>query len=150
VSEPVRGEEFKDDYRKALPKQLVQRLCRRSAWRASAAVLQDVFGSRRSHRARPAYWPNPLVVGLAVIIIGTRQHALFVMAHDAGALTCLYGLALLNDAVGRSCSMVQGLDVHLPCDPSPAPQQLYGELDPDTAAAWRLSARESLISSKNY
>ena len=36
------GEEFKDDFRKALPKELVQRLTRRSAWRATAAILEDL------------------------------------------------------------------------------------------------------------
>ncbi len=29
------GEEFKDDYRRALPKELVRQLTRRSAWRAT-------------------------------------------------------------------------------------------------------------------
>ena len=37
-----KGEEFKDDFRKALPRELVLELTRRSAWRATAAVLQDV------------------------------------------------------------------------------------------------------------
>ena len=37
----MKGEEFKDDYRKALPKEVVQRLTRRSPWRATAAVLHD-------------------------------------------------------------------------------------------------------------
>jgi fatty acid desaturase len=133
VSEPARGEEFKDDYRKALPQELVQRLARRSAWRASAAILQDVFVLILSISVALAFWPNPLIVGLAVIVIGTRQHALFVIAHDA-AHYLLYDSRWLNDAVGRACSMVQGLSmrtyrvIHRLHH-----NNLYGELDPDTA-----------------
>ena len=133
MSEPARGEEFKDDYRKALPQELVQRLARRSAWRSSAALLQDIFVLIVSISVALAFWPNPLIVGLAVIIIGTRQHALFVMAHDA-AHYLLYDTRWLNDAVGRSCSTVQGLSmrtyrvIHRLHH-----NNLYGELDPDTA-----------------
>ncbi len=133
MSQPVHGEEFKDDYRKALPKQLVQRLARRSAWRASAAVLQDVLVLAAAIALALAYWPNPWVVGVAVVIIGTRQHALFVIAHDA-AHYLLYDSRRLNDAVGRSCSMVQGLSM---CTYRVIHRlhhnNLYGELDPDTA-----------------
>ena len=133
MSEPVQGEEFKDDFRKALPKELVQRLTRRSAWRSSAALLQDIFVLIVSISVALAFWPNPLIVGLAVIIIGTRQHALFVMAHDA-AHYLLYDSRWLNDAVGRACSTVQGLSmrtyrvIHRLHH-----NHLYGELDPDTA-----------------
>jgi len=133
VSEPVQGEEFKDDFRKALPKELVRRLTRRSAWRSSAALLQDIFVLIVSVSVALAFWPNPLIVGLAVIIIGTRQHALFVMAHDA-AHYLLYDSRWLNDAVGRACSTVQGLSmrtyrvIHRLHH-----NHLYGELDPDTA-----------------
>ncbi len=133
MSEPVQGEEFKDDFRKALPKELVQRLTRRSAWRSSAALLQDIFVLIVSVSVALAFWPNPLIVGLAVIVIGTRQHALFVMAHDA-AHYLLYDSRWLNDAVGRACSTVQGLSmrtyrvIHRLHH-----NHLYGELDPDTA-----------------
>ena len=133
MSEPARGEEFKDDFRKALPKELVQRLTRRSAWRSSAALLQDIFVLIVSISVALAFWPNPWVVGIAVVIIGTRQHALFVIAHDA-AHYLLYDTRWLNDAVGRACSTVQGLSmrtyrvIHRLHH-----NNLYGELDPDTA-----------------
>src|SRR6185369_14343711 len=64
---------------------------------------------------------------------GTRQHALFVIAHDA-AHYLLYERRWLNDAVGRTCAMVQGLSmrtyrvIHRLHH-----NHLYGELDPDTA-----------------
>jgi len=68
-----------------------------------------------------------------VIVIGTRQHALFVIAHDA-AHYLLYGNRLLNDVVGRTCAMLQGLSM---CTYRVIHRMhhnnLYGELDPDTA-----------------
>ena len=129
----MKGEEFKDDYRKALPKELVQRLTRRSAWRASAAVLHDFAVIALAVTAALAYWPNALVILLAILVIGTRQHALFVIAHDA-AHYLLYERRWLNDAVGRGCAMLQGLSmrtyrvIHRMHH-----NNLYGALDPDTA-----------------
>jgi fatty acid desaturase len=78
-------------------------------------------------------WPNPLVLLICVLVIGTRQHALFVIAHDA-AHYLLYGNRLLNDVVGRTCAMLQGLSM---CTYRVIHRMhhnnLYGELDPDTA-----------------
>src|SRR2546422_4164914 len=133
VSEPVQGEEFKDDFRKALPKELVQRLTRRSAWRATAALVEDVSVIAIAIAAALAFWPSPLIILLSIIIVGTRQHALFVMARDAEHYL-LYDARWLNDAVGRACSTVQGLSmrtyrvIHRLHH-----NHLYGELDPDTA-----------------
>jgi fatty acid desaturase len=68
-----------------------------------------------------------------VIVIGTRQHALFVIAHDA-AHYLLYENRLLNDVVGRTCAMLQGLSM---CTYRVIHRMhhnnLYRELDPDTA-----------------
>jgi fatty acid desaturase len=79
------------------------------------------------------FWPNPLVVFLCVVVIGTRQHALFVIAHDA-AHYLLYRNRLANEIVGRVCAMVQGLSM---CTYRVIHRlhhnNLYGELDPDTA-----------------
>ena len=129
----MRGEEFKDDYRRALPAEVVQRLTRRSAWRATAAVLHDFAVIAVCISLALFYWPNALVVGIAVIVIGTRQHALFVIAHDA-AHYLLYQRRWLNDAVGRACAMLQGLSM---CTYRVIHRMhhnnLYGALDPDTA-----------------
>jgi fatty acid desaturase len=129
----VKGEDFKDDFRKALPKELVHSLTRRSAWRASAAVLHDFAVIAIAIAIALYFWPNPLVVLLAVIVVGTRQHALFVIAHDA-AHYLLYERRSLNDAVGRACATVQGLSM---CTYRVIHRlhhnNLYGELDPDTA-----------------
>ncbi|TMH39819.1 MAG: fatty acid desaturase, partial [Betaproteobacteria bacterium] len=124
------GEEFKDDYRRALPKALIQELTRRSAWRASAAILADVAVLAVALAVALAYWPNPLVLVPAVIIIGTRQHALFVIAHEA-AHYLLYERRWLNDLAGRACATVQGLSM---CTYRVIHRlhhnHLYGPLDP--------------------
>jgi fatty acid desaturase len=129
----VTGEEFKDDFRKALPREVVQSLTRRSVWRASAAVVHDFAVIAIAIAVALYFWPNPLVILLSVIVIGTRQHALFVMAHDA-AHYLLYERRWLNDAVGRACATVQGLSM---CTYRVIHRlhhnNLYGELDPDTA-----------------
>jgi fatty acid desaturase len=79
------------------------------------------------------FWPNPLVILLSVLVIGTRQHALFVIAHDA-AHYLLYDNRRLNDLVGRTCALLQGLSM---CTYRVIHRMhhnnLYGELDPDTA-----------------
>ena len=127
------GEEFKDDYRRALPRELIQQLTRRSAWRATAAVLEDFAVLAAAIALGIAYWPNPLVLVPAVLIIGTRQHALFVITHDA-AHYLLYEARWLNDLVGRLCAMLQGLSM---CTYRVIHRlhhnNLYGALDPDTA-----------------
>ena len=128
-----KGEEFKDDFRKALPRELVLELTRRSAWRATAAVLADVAVIALAVAAALAFWPHPLVVVICVLLIGTRQHALFIIAHDA-AHYLLYENRRLNDLVGRAAATVQGLSM---CTYRVIHRlhhnNLYGELDPDTA-----------------
>jgi fatty acid desaturase len=129
----VKGEEFKDDYRKALPKEVVQRLTRRSPWRATAAVLHDLAVLALAISVGLYFWPNPIILLICVVVIGTRQHALFVIAHDA-AHYLLYPNRLLNEIVGRACAMLQGLSM---CTYRVIHRMhhnnLYGELDPDTA-----------------
>src|SRR5207244_1472013 len=76
---------------------------------------------------------NAVVIIAAVIIIGSRQHALFVIAHES-AHYLLYDNRRLNDLVGRACAMLQGLSM---CTYRVIHRlhhnNLYGELDPDTA-----------------
>jgi fatty acid desaturase len=128
-----RGEEFKNDVRGELPREVVLRLTRRSPWRATATVLEDVAVLAAAIGAALYYWPNPIVVLIAVVVVGTRQHALFVIAHDA-AHYLLYERRWLNDLVGRACATVQGLSM---CTYRVIHRlhhnHLYGELDPDTA-----------------
>ena len=129
----MKGEEFKDDFRRALPAEVVRTLARRSACRASAAVLHDIAVIALAVGLALYFWPNPLVLLPCVLVIGTRQHALFIIAHDA-AHYLLYERRWLNDAVGRACAAVQGLSM---CTYRVIHRlhhnNLYGELDPDTA-----------------
>jgi len=129
----VKGEEFKDDFRGELPREVVRELTRRSPWRATLALLEDALVIAATLAVALHYWPNPAVLLPCIILIGTRQHALFVIAHDA-AHYLLYETRWLNDAVGRACAMVQGLSM---CTYRVIHRlhhnNLYGELDPDTA-----------------
>jgi fatty acid desaturase len=129
----VKGEEFKDDFRRALPRELVLELTRRSPWRASLYVLEDLAVIAAAAGVALAYWPNPLVLLIAIIVIGTRQHALFIITHDA-AHYLLYEKRWLNDFVGRACATPSGLSM---CSYRVIHRMhhnnLYGELDPDTA-----------------
>ncbi len=127
------GEEFKDDFRKALPSEVVRRLARRSAWLATLPILADLAVIGLAAAVALAYWFSLPITILAVLIIGTRQHALFVVAHDA-AHYLLFEDRRTNDIVGRACATVQGLSM---CTYRVIHRlhhnNLYGELDPDTA-----------------
>jgi fatty acid desaturase len=129
----VKGEEFKDDFRRALPPALVQELTCRSGWRATLAIASDLAVIAVAIGAGLVYWPNPFVLIPAVILIATRQHALFVIAHDA-AHYLLFDERKLNDWAGRACATIQGLSM---CSYRVIHRMhhnnLYGKLDPDTA-----------------
>ncbi len=128
----AQGEEFRDDYRKALPKETVQRLAAISFARSTWSVLQEVL-VLAALVAVALHWWTPLVVIPCVILIGTRQHALFILAHDAAHYR-LFEQRWLNDTAGRACATVQGLSmrtyrvVHRLHH-----NNLYGPADPDTA-----------------
>jgi fatty acid desaturase len=128
----VTGEAFKDDFRKALPREVVQRLTRRSAWRATAAVLHDLVVIALAIGVALHFWPHPLAILVAVVVIGTRQHALFIIAHDA-AHYLLYQRRWLNDAVGRACAQCRARRCAYRVIHRLHHNNLYGELDPDTA-----------------
>jgi fatty acid desaturase len=96
-------------------------------------VLHDVAVLAAAIACGLYFWPNPLALLLSVLVIGTRQHALFVIAHDA-AHYLLYENRLANEIVGRASAMVQGLSM---CTYRVIHRlhhnNLYGPLDPDTA-----------------
>jgi len=126
------GEEFKDDFRKALPKELVQRLSTVSFPRSAWSILQE-FAVLGALIAAALTWWTWWVVIPCVILIGTRQHALFVLAHESAHYR-LFEQRWLNDAAGRLCATLQGLSmrtyrvIHRLHH-----NNLYTELDPDTA-----------------
>jgi fatty acid desaturase len=129
----MKGEEFKDDFRKALPKEAIAQLTRRSPWRATLAWVGDFAVLAIAIGAGLYFWPNPIVLLACILVIGTRQQALFVIAHDA-AHYVLYDNRVLNDAVGRLCALLPGLSM---CTYRVIHRMhhnnLYRELDPDTA-----------------
>lgn len=128
----VTGEEFKDDFRKALPAELVQRLSRLSPWRTAWSLAQEFLAIGALIAAALAWW-TPWVVFPCVILIGTRQHALFVLAHDAAHYR-LFESRALNDFAGRVCATAAGISmrtyrvIHRLHH-----NNLYGPADPDTA-----------------
>ena len=97
-----RGEEFKDDFRKALPPELVQRLSRISPWRSAWSMLQEFLVIAALIAAALVWWTTWVVIP-CVILIGTRQHALFVLAHEAAHYRLFEGGGL-NDLAGRLCA----------------------------------------------
>jgi len=132
MSGAVSGEEFKDDVRSALPKELVRHLSRVSAWRSAWSMLQEflVLGALVG---TALYWWTWWAVIPCVFLIGTRQHALFVLAHEAAHYRLFEGRAP-NDFAGRLCAGLAGLSmrtyrvIHRLHH-----NNLYTELDPDTA-----------------
>jgi fatty acid desaturase len=112
---------------------VIEQLRQRSPARATAAVVHDFAVLALAIFVALYFWPNPLVIVAAVIVIGSRQHALFVIAHDA-AHYLLYENRLANELVGRACAMLQGLSM---CTYRVIHRlhhnNLYGALDPDTA-----------------
>jgi len=133
MNAPPRGEEFRDDVRRTLAPDAVARLARRSAWRATLAIVHDLAVIAAAVSVALAFWPNPWVIAAAVIVIGTRQQALFVIAHDA-AHYLLFDSRRANDLAGRLCATLAGLSM---CTYRVVHRlhhnNLYGALDPDTA-----------------
>jgi fatty acid desaturase len=101
--------------------------------RASVALFGDVAVLAAAIALGLHFWPSPLALLVAVVVIGTRQHALFVLAHEA-AHYLLYEPRWLNDAVGCACAAAPGLSM---CTYRVIHRlhhnNLYGALDPDTA-----------------
>jgi fatty acid desaturase len=78
-------------------------------------------------------WWHPVTVAAAVILIGTRQQALFVLAHDAAHYR-MQDNRRLNDLVGRVCGTLGGISM---CTYRVIHRlhhnHLYGPQDPDIA-----------------
>lgn len=131
----ITGEEFRDDARgtrSLLPAAEIKRLSRLDAWRGTVAVL-ETWGVIALAVAAALIWWTPWVVIPAIIVIGSRQHALFVLAHDAAHYR-LYARRWLNDLVGGASAAAAGLTmstyrvIHRLHH-----NHLYGVEDPDIA-----------------
>ena len=113
---PIHGEEFIDDLRSPvaakvnqLPPERLRELSQIDTWRAIAAVVGTMSTLIGTIAIALLVW-NPIFVVIAIIIIGTRQHALIVLAHDATHYR-LFKPRWLNDLIGRMCGMVSGVSM---------------------------------------
>lgn len=113
---PIHGEEFIDDLRSPvaakvnqLPPERHRELSQIDTWRAIAAVVGTMSTLIGTIAIALLVW-NPIFVVIAIIIIGTRQHALIVLAHDATHYR-LFKPRWLNDLIGRMCGMISGVSM---------------------------------------
>ena len=82
-----------------LPRDTVRALARRSdLW--GAWLVVHCWGVIAAAWAVAAVWTNPLTVIAAIIVVGTRQHGLSILMHDA-AHGVLFRTRALNAFVGR-------------------------------------------------
>jgi fatty acid desaturase len=142
--EHERGEEFRDDLRgvepgravnevrRLLPAPVLAELTRLDPWRAAGAVAQTVLIATAAI-VTGWTWFEFWVVLPAILLIGTQQHALFVLAHDAAHYR-LFESRALNEVFGRLFGALGAIPVgsyrvihrlhH---------NNLYGDVDPDIA-----------------
>lgn len=81
-----------------LPKATVKTLSRRSdLW--GAWLTAHVWGVIVAAWAMAILWTNPLTILLAILLVGSRQHGLSILMHDA-AHGVLFKTKRLNDFVG--------------------------------------------------
>jgi fatty acid desaturase len=151
MSEHIKyGEEFRDDARpvsgaaraaagsasaqarKALTAQELRALTQLNPARSMLAVLRT-FAPIMLAIVAALYvntWPVTLA---AIIVIGTSQHAMFVLAHEAAHYR-LFETRWLNDLIGRFCGVTGGISM---CTYRITHRlhhnHLYGPQDPDTA-----------------
>ncbi len=125
------GADFRDDLRRrSLPAGTVRRLTRLDPWQASAAVA-ETFAVIAVAVAAALYWWNPWVVAVAIVLVASRQQALFVLAHDAAHYR-MYRSRAINDLVGRIAGSAVGISM---CTYRVVHRlhhnHLYGAQDPD-------------------
>ena len=111
MSDADTGHAFRDDRRRVRPlaPDTVKRLSALDPVRATLAV-GETLAVIAAAAAAAVVWPHPAIVAVCVVVIATRQHALFVLAHDAAHYR-LYPTRRLNDAVGRALAAVAGLSM---------------------------------------
>jgi fatty acid desaturase len=133
---PTLGEEFRDDVRRAparlLPPELLRELTRLEDRRAWLAVMQTLAIAGVSIGIA-LYLRHPLALLLAIVVIGSQQHAMFVLAHEAAHYR-LFGNRALNEWMGRLLGSAAGISM---CSYRVVHRlhhnDLYGRTDPDIA-----------------
>jgi len=130
------GEEFREDLRRTparlLPAEALRTLTALDDWRSAAALLQTLLLTALALSAALLWWSVPVVL-VAIVLIGTQQHAMFVLAHEAAHYR-LFSNRLLNEIVGRALGSVSGISM---CSYRVVHRlhhnDLYGRQDPDIA-----------------
>lgn len=104
------GEEFRDDVRrKGLPAEALRRLTRLDPLKASLAVADTFAVIAGAATVALVFW-HPVVIAGAVVLIATRQQALFVLAHDAAHYR-MFERRWLNELIGRLCGTLAGISM---------------------------------------
>lgn len=104
------GEEFHEPRsRRGLPARLVKELTALDPAKAWLSVA-ETWGAIALLVAVPALWWEWYVIAPAMVLLATRQQALFVLAHDAAHYR-LFGSRRLNDLVGRACGAPVGISM---------------------------------------
>ena len=130
------GEEFRDDLRRAparlLPAELLRELTRLDDRRSTFALLQTAAVTFAAIAVALLFW-HPLVIVAAIVVVGTQQHAMFVLAHEAAHYR-LFANRALNEAIGRLLGSITGISM---CSYRVVHRlhhnDLYGRNDPDIA-----------------
>jgi fatty acid desaturase len=105
----------KGEWRSALSREEIQALLRPSDWRSWISVAVDwglVFAAMALVAAWPHVWTLPLVVVLALFVIGARQLGLAILMHEASHRS-LFASKRVNDFVGSwLCAYPIWSDLH--------------------------------------
>ncbi|HET7774351.1 MAG TPA: fatty acid desaturase, partial [Burkholderiaceae bacterium] len=151
---PPQGEEFRDDERLAAPSASgtdpgpagssrtparrvlsadeLKAFTALSATQGGLAVLR-VFGPILAVSMAAVFSGHWALIGLAIVVNGVQQHALFVLAHEATHYR-LFEQRGLNDFFGRLAGVLGGISM---CTYRVTHRlhhnNLYGPEDPDTA-----------------
>ena len=132
VTAAARGEEFRDDVRKKLPREALAPLTRLDPVRSTLAVVQTFALIATVAALAVTFWSWWAALA-AIVLMAPLAHALFILAHDAAHYR-LYETRWLNDLVGRVCGTLAGLSM---CTYRVIHRlhhnHLYGPEDPDIA-----------------
>ena len=137
-----KGEEFREDLRSPGARNAQARrllgpdelapLTRLSAWRSLLAIAQTAASIAAAIALAVVTWPSPWML-VSIVVLGTCQHALFILAHEAAHYR-LFANRKANDLVGRVVGMAGGISM---CTYRVTHRlhhnNLYTEEDPDTA-----------------
>ena len=137
-----KGEEFREDLRRPGarnaqarrllgPEELLP-LTRLSTIRSVLAIAQTAALIAAAVALAVLTWPSPWML-VSIVVLGTCQHALFILAHEAAHYR-LFANRRANDLVGRAVGMAGGISM---CTYRVTHRlhhnNLYTEEDPDTA-----------------